>query len=211
MSRTIIKKKGSTLMVALAGLVLTTTLLLAAPVAPAHAQEGAQYGVQYPPGAEATGGSSGGEEELATLSFELTVEGTPPAGTAFYGSVPVEGSFDTRVPLTDPDGDGTYTGSTTINRFGPGPRPVPAGTEPVSLPIKILQGDGTVIKDFGVVKIDGDKTFSASVSFEDGGGGSDTGPGGKKVLPATGDALPIEGLVGVLLVAASLLARRVFR
>ena len=172
MSRTIIKKKGSTLMVALASLVLTTTLLLlAAPVAPvAQAQEGAQY-AQYPPGAEATGGSSGGEEELATLSFELAVEGTPPAGTAFYGSVPVEGSFDTRVALADPDGDGVYNGSTTINRFGPGPRPVPAGTEPVSLPIKILQGDGTVIKDFGVVKIDGDKTFSASVSFGDGGGG----------------------------------------
>ena len=87
MSRTIIKKKGSTLMVALAGLVLTTTLLLllAAPVAPvAQAQEGAQYGVQYPPGAEATDGSSGGEEELATLSFDTAVfgHGTPVTGGA---------------------------------------------------------------------------------------------------------------------------------
>ncbi len=121
----------------------------------------------------------GEEEELATLTFELAVEGTPPAGTAFYGNVPVEGSFDTRVPLADPDGDGLYTGSTTINRFGPGPRPVPAGTEPVSLRIQILQGDSVVIKDFGLVKIDGDKTFEASVSFGDGPGGTDPGnPGG---------------------------------
>ncbi len=111
-------------------------------------------------------------------------------------------------PLTDPDGDGLYTGSMTVDRFGPGPRPVPPGTEPVSLPVRIAHSAG-VIKDFGLVRIDGDKTFEASVSFEDGDGG--TGDGGKGVLPATGGVLAIEGLVGALLVAASLLARRVLR
>ena len=162
------KKKASLLL----ALLLTMLLAAAGPVS-AQAQEGAQYG-QSPPEAEANG-SPGAEDELATLSFELLVEGTPPAGTTFYGNAPVEGSFDTRVPLADPDGDGLYTGSTTINRFGPGPRPVPAGTEPVSLPIQILQGDGFVIKDFGLVRIDGDKTFSASVSFGDDPGGGQGG------------------------------------
>ena len=162
------------------------------------------------------GGDGGGEEESATLSFELTVEGEPPANAAFFGFVPAEGGMP--APLADQDGDGLYTGSMTVDSFGPGPRPVPPGTEPVSLPVRIAQATG-VVKDFGLVRIDGDKTFEASVSFGDNGGdggsdnsGSDgTGPGGIRVLPATGGALAIEGLVGALLVAASLLARRVLR
>jgi hypothetical protein len=111
------------------------------------------------------GGDGGGEEESATLSFELTLEGEPPANdAAFFGFVAAEGGMS--APLTDPDGDGLYTGSMTVDRFGPGPRPVPPGTEPVSLPVRIAQATG-VVKDFGLVRIDGDKTFEASVSFGD--------------------------------------------
>ena len=112
----------------------------------------------------------------ATLSFELTVEGDPPADATFFGFIPAEGGMSVR--LTDPDSDGLYTGSMIVDKYGPGPRPVPPGTEPVSLPVQIVQGTGTigsdgthpgepirVIKDFGSVKMDGDKTFSASVSF----------------------------------------------
>ncbi len=123
-------------------------------------------------------------------------------------------------PLADQDGDGLYTGSMTVDRFGPGPRPVPPGTEPVSLPVRIAQATG-VIKDFGLVRIDGDKTFEASVSFADNGddGGSDnsgsdgTGPGGIRVLPTTGGApLPVVGLVAAaLLVVAGPRVRRAFR
>jgi hypothetical protein len=103
--------------------------------------------------------------DKATLSFELTVDGDPPTDAAFYGNVHTgEGGPGLYVPLTDPDGDRAYTGSTTVDRYGPGPRPVPEGTEPVSLPVQIVQ-DSEVIKDFGTVKLDGDKTFSASVSF----------------------------------------------
>ena len=108
--------------------------------------------------------------DKATLSFELTVYGDPPAGANFYGNVGTgEGGPGLYVPLTDPDEDRVYTGTTTVDRFGPGPRPVPPGTEPVSLPVEILQEinpevDG-VIKDFGTVKLDEDKTFEASVSF----------------------------------------------
>jgi LPXTG-motif cell wall-anchored protein len=107
--------------------------------------------------------------DKATLSFELTVDGDPPADAAFYGHVHTgEGGPGRYVPLTDPDEDRVYTGSTIVDRFGPGPRPVPPSVEPVSLPVRIVQesgGNTEVIKDFGTVKLDGDKTFSASVSF----------------------------------------------
>ncbi|MDQ4063741.1 MAG: hypothetical protein M3122_07620 [Actinomycetota bacterium] len=104
--------------------------------------------------------------DKATLSFELTVDGDPPAGTVFSGNVRTgEGGPGLFVPLTDPDEDRVYTGSTTVDRFGPGPRPVPPGVEPVSFPVRIVQDSSEVIKDFGTVKLDGDKTFEASVSF----------------------------------------------
>lgn len=115
-------------------------------------------------------GASQGDK--ATLSFELTVEGEPPAGVAFFGKVHTgEGGPGRYVPLADPEDDGVYTGSTIVDRFGPGPRPVPPGVEPVSLPVQIVQGaDGEAyrsIKDFGTVKLDEDNTFSASVSFDE--------------------------------------------
>ncbi len=107
--------------------------------------------------------------DKATLSYELTVDGDPPAGTAFYGQVHTgEGGPGQYLPLTDPDEDRVYTGSTILDRFGPGPRPVPPSVEPVSLPVRIVQESDSnteVIKDFGTVKLDGDKTFSVSVSF----------------------------------------------
>jgi LPXTG-motif cell wall-anchored protein len=103
--------------------------------------------------------------DKATLSFELTVFGDPPDDVAFYGNVETgEGGPGLFVPLSDPDQDRVYTGTTTVDIFGPGPRPVPPGVEPVSLPVQIVQ-DSEVIKDFGSVKLDGDKTFEASVSF----------------------------------------------
>ena len=136
----------------------------------------------------------GDEDDEATLSFELTVDGDPPAGADFYGNVVTgEGGPGLFVPLADPDGDRVYTGSTTVDRFGPGPRPVPPGVEPISLPVRIVQDYSEVVKDFGTVKLDGDKTFSASVSFPvddcpiisptpeqcgDGGSGGGSGSGG---------------------------------
>ena len=176
---------------------------------PAVAQEGYQYG---------------GAGTTATLFFELAVEGEPPADAEFLGLIPAEGGIF--VQLTDPDGDGLYTGSTTVDRFGPGPRPVPEGTEPVSLPVRIVQGppigvtalgpEYRVIKDFGTVPIDGDKTFSASVSFEGGQygptGTADTGSGGDgRALPNTGGAALSLLAGGALLAACGLLARRLAR
>jgi LPXTG-motif cell wall-anchored protein len=119
--------------------------------------------------ADGGGGNDPPVNDKATLSYELTVDGDPPASAAFYGHVHTgEGGPGQYVPLTDPDEDRLYTGSTIVDRFGPGPRPVPPSVEPVSLPVRIVQESGgniEVIKDFGTVKLDGDKTFSASVSF----------------------------------------------
>ena len=133
-------------------LMALATALAAYHASPARAQE---EEAQPPP------------DDTATLSFELTVKGDPPEGTTFLGFIPAEGGI--RVPLADPDGDDVYTGSTTLDRFGPGPRPVPPGTEPVSLPVQVAQESGgtiEVIRDFGVVPLDGDKTFAARVNFK---------------------------------------------
>lgn len=112
-------------------------------------------------------------EDFATLSFELAVECVPPPYATFLGFTSLESVMTT--PLNDPDGDGLYTGSMTVDRFPPGPRPVPPGVEPISLsPVRIVQGPPTgtgplgpeyrVIEDFGTVTLDGDKTFEASIS-----------------------------------------------
>jgi hypothetical protein len=171
--------------------------------------------------------------ETATLTFELAVEGEPPADATFFGSVRAEGSR--YVPLTDPDGDGLYTGSTTASRFPPGTRPLPPDTEPVSLPIQIVQGTGTqstneddsprpgeptrVIEDFGLVQVE-DKTLSASVSFEgDREGYTTADPGNddsgdiiESLLPGTGGGVVLAALgMAALLIVGGLLARRVTR
>jgi len=125
--------------------------------------------------------------ETATLAFELSVEGAPPTYATFFGAVRGEGPR--YVPLTDEDGDGLYTGSTSVSSFPPGTRPLPPDAEPVSLPVQMVQGTGTqdpdesdsprpgkptsVIEDFGPVRIE-DKTLSASVSFEEDRGGNTT-------------------------------------
>lgn len=117
---------------------------------------------------EPSGGGPGpAPGSTAKLSFELTVEGEPPADASFFGFIPAEGGI--RAPLADPDGDGVYTGSTIVSKFAPGGPP-----EPVSLPVQIVQTQpgthqarDTVLKDFGEVLIDEDKAFSASVSFDE--------------------------------------------
>jgi hypothetical protein len=129
--------------------------------------------------------------ETTTLAFELFVEGEPPTDATFFGAVRGEGLR--YVPLADEDGDGLYTGSTTVSRFPPGMRPLPPDAEPVSLPAQMIQGTGThgpdesdpprpgepthVIEDFGPVRIK-DKTLSASVSFEEDREGTTTADSG---------------------------------
>ena len=138
--------------------------------------------------------------EAATLSFELLVEGEPPADATFFGNIQTgEGGPGIFVPLADPDGDGIYTGATTIDdRFPPGLRPLPPDAEPLAFPIRIVQGTGTnpaaateapgepisTLKDFGTVPLEQENTFSASFAFE--GGEND---------PAAGEDLNEDGSV----------------
>ncbi len=145
------------LMLALAAALVTypTSPALAQEEAPQEAPQEAQEEAQPAP------------SDQVTFSFELTVKGEVPEGTRLLGFIPAEGGIT--VPLADSDGDGVYTGSTTLDRFGPGPRPVPPGTEPVSLPVQIVRESGgsiEVIRDFGVVPLNGDRTFSARVNFK---------------------------------------------
>jgi len=67
------------------------------------------------------------------LSFELTVEGEPPAGATFSGLASTESWVST--PLTDPDADGLYTGSVVVPAMGGGQGGPP---EPLSLPVQIV-------------------------------------------------------------------------
>ncbi|QIN77296.1 hypothetical protein GBA65_00830 [Rubrobacter marinus] len=162
----------------------------------------------------------------ATFAYELAVDCEPPEGAEFLGLTATESLVTT--PLTDPDGDGVYTGSQTVPRFAPG-----GPGEPIEIsPVRIVQGPPTatgplgpeyrVIEDFGAVTAE-DRTLSASVSFCDGGGpdgggttggpvvSGDTGgivPSLPKVLPSTGGLLPIACLVGLVLVAGGLMNRR---
>ncbi len=158
--------------------------------APALGQEGAEEGepAETPP-------ETPPAVDTVTLSFEVTVKGEPPEGTTLLGLIPAEGGI--RVPLTDPDGDGIYTGSTTLDRFGPGPRPVPPGTEPVSLPVQIAQESGgniEVIRDFGEVPLTGDRTFRARANF---GSGTTTTPDAETPSPDTGPSSTTDPASGV--------------
>ena len=155
--------KGNAAALFLLALAVALALAVFYPASPALAQEQQQeqqqqeqQEVQPPPG----------PSDRVTFSFELTAKGEVPEGTRLLGFIPAEGGIT--VPLADPDGDGVYTGSTALDRFGPGPRPVPPGTEPVSLPIQIAQESGgniEVIRDFGVVPLEGDRTFRARINF----------------------------------------------
>ena len=130
--------------------------------------------------------------------------------------------------LTDPDGDGMYTGSIDV----------PAG-RPVT--VWITQGTGTreghngplpgepftVIKHFGTKTLFEDATFRASVSFPgNGGSGNDGSNGGsgsgaslggitdgiQGLLPNTGGSITLAILgAGVLLVSGGFLIRRLTR
>jgi hypothetical protein len=104
----------------------------------------------------------------ATFTYELAVECEPPADAEFLGLTATESLVTT--PLTDPDGDGVYTGSQAVPRFAPG-----GPSEPITIsPVRIVQGPPTgtgplgpeyrVIEDFGAVVAE-DRTLSASVSF----------------------------------------------
>jgi hypothetical protein len=165
---TLARHTASTWMIVALMLALALAIALVVyPTSPALAQEEAPQEAVQEAVQDAQEEAQPSPSDQVTFSFELTVKGEVPEVTSLLGFIPAEGGIT--VPLADPDGDGVYTGSTTLDRFGPGPRPVPPGTEPVSLPVQIVQESGgniEVIRDFGVVPLNGDRTFSARVNFK---------------------------------------------
>ena len=105
--------------------------------------------------------------EAATLTFELTAKGEPPAGANFLGLVGGEGGA-IRVPLTDPDGDGLYTGSTTTAELPAAYVRDGAYVTVVDDGRRAEDGGPVVIRDFGVVPVDEDRTFRARANFRGG-------------------------------------------
>jgi len=107
---------------------------------------------------------------------------------------------------------------------------VPAGD---TQPALIVQGTGTresqvvgtspgdpitTLKDFGEVTFEEDTTLSASVSFEDGNGGSGSDGSGsadggiRGFLPSTGGGIALTVLgAGILLIGGGLAVRRLTR
>jgi len=168
---------------------LAVLLVVAAPALAQNESSGSEP-VETPPA------ETSPAEETVTFSFEVTVKGEVPEDTTLLGFIPAEGGF--RTPLQDPDGDGVYTGSITLPKFPPGPRPVPPATEPVSLPVQIAQESGghiEVIRDFGVVPLTGDRTFRARPNFSK--DGTVTTPDPVATDPSTGPGVPTDATSGV--------------
>lgn len=103
-----------------------------------------------------------------TINFELTVEGAPPADATFFGEYLVEGAT---VRLTDPDGDGVYTGTMSGGTPDAGFRIV-QGTGAEQTMTGVYPGEPvTIIEEFDAPAVEGDAaTLSANVSFEGSGG-----------------------------------------
>lgn len=80
---------------------------------------------------ERAGGPPPDDVEMVTVTFELTVEGKPPADATFFGAIG-GGGAPRYVPLTDPDSDGVYTGSEDFAKARPAPAPGPGATVPDS-------------------------------------------------------------------------------
>ncbi len=149
-----------------------------------------------------------------TLTFRLSVQGVACPNTTYWGAIGVAGGeYLNFVQLTDPEGDGTYTGTLThtagqwLVRIIQGQGVARADPTQVSPPLNrellVPGGVWQIIRDFGTV------TLTENMVFE----GSVVGcPAG---LPDTGgsDSLPVAPLAAGLLVltAGAYLLRRMWQ
>jgi hypothetical protein len=103
--------------------------------------------------------AAGTSDEGRTVTFELTTEGTVPDGESFYAYAPDGYARQ----LTDPDGDGVYTGELAF----------PAENYPVDQPIPLSIGglrdaeypNGYTLRDFGPTAVEDGQTLSATYAF----------------------------------------------
>ena len=104
-------------------------------------------------------------------TFELAVEGEVPAGTKFFGII---GSPEIATGLLlDQDGDGVYTVSLSVER-GAEQEVLIERADPIPDALIAPLAATSTFKDFGLVKFDEDKTFSAKVNFKKDQGGTTT-------------------------------------
>ena len=148
--------------------------------------------------------------ETVTATFELTVEGEPPAGTEFSASIGA--APDAYGMLLDEDGDGVYVTSLPVARGAESEvriwRLDPSNPNDLYAPLV-----SSTIKDFGTAQFDEDETFSAIISFK---AGNDDGKllknivgGAKGLLPSTGGGETLAMLGGgALLIAGGLVLRK---
>lgn len=112
------------------------------------------------------------QQDEVEIRFELTVEGEPPAGTTFFGQYMAEGAT---VQLTDPDGDGVYTGSMAGGAPEAGFRIVQSrGTQQTATGVS-PGGSVAVIEEFPTPNnVEGGSATLSSIVYFDGGenGGS---------------------------------------
>ncbi len=116
------------------------------------------------------------QQNEVTIDFELTVEGAPPADATFFGQNLAQG---TAVRLTDPDGDGVYTGSMSSGTPDEGFRIVQGrGTEETTSGVS-PGGPVAVIETFPAPNVEGGAATLSSIIYfderEDGGTVSATG------------------------------------
>jgi type 1 fimbria pilin len=136
-----------------------------------------------------------------TLSFSVTVTGTPCANATFFAVVGLEGSEFFPIELTDPDGDGVFTGTTQLPPGSPAGIVLVQGTGTIDSPTSENPFPGppvTVLRDFGVVTPTADQAFAATVN-------------GCPTLPGTGadTGSPLTwGVVALAVLATGTVLRR---
>jgi type 1 fimbria pilin len=136
-----------------------------------------------------------------TLSFSITVTGTPCANATFFGVVGIPDSEFAAIELTDPDGDGVYTGTTQVPPGDPYGIVLVQGTGTIESPTSSNPFPGTpitVLRDFGVVTPTADQAFAATVN-------------GCPTLPGTGaeTGTPLTwGLAALAVLATGTVLRR---
>jgi hypothetical protein len=135
------------------------------------------------------------QQASATLSFAITVAGTPCANATYFAVLAAPGSEFFAIQLTDADGDRVYTGSTTAGVGTTYRVQLVQGTGTIQSPTSSNPFPGTpstVLKDFGDVALTANQTFAATAA-------------GCSTLPPTGaeTSLPLPLTTAALVVLAT--------